>query len=388
MDASDQPNVVLVHDWLTGMRGGEKCLEVLCRRWPTAPLFTLLHKRGTVSDAIESRDIQTSFLGRLPRAEHYYRYLLPLMPLAAGRWRLPPCDLVVSLSHCVAKGVRAPSGVPHICYCFTPMRYIWHQQQAYFGREKAIGWKRRILDHALERLRRWDRRTETRVTHFVAISRTVQKRIRECYGRPSKVIYPPVDTEYYAPADVHREDYYLAVSAFAPYKRLDVAILACNQLKRKLVIIGSGQDEKRLRRLAGPTIHFLGWQPNALIRDHLRRGRALLFPGEEDFGIAPVEAMACGMPVVALARGGALETVMGLNHPAGSPAAPTGIFLAEPTVDCLVEAIHELERRGPEFDPVTARRQAQRFSVRRFEEEFFSYVGLILAHPGEQRKAA
>ncbi|HTU19532.1 MAG TPA: glycosyltransferase, partial [Gemmataceae bacterium] len=309
------PRVVLVHDWLTGMRGGEKCLEVLCRRWPHAALFTLLHRRGSVSPAIERLQPRTSFLDLLPASHCYYRYLLPLMPAAVTSWRLPPCDLIVSFNHCVAKAVRPRREfIPHVCYCFTPMRYAWHMRQAYFGADRVRGVKARILERLLSWLRDWDRRTAEGVTHFLAISETVRRRIAECYDRDSTVLYPPVDTDFYHPAALPREDYYLAVSAFAPYKRLDLAIEACNALRQKLLLIGSGQDEARLRALAGPTIHFLGWQPDAVIRDHMRRCRALLFPGEEDFGIVPVEAQACGAPVIAFGRGGATETVIPLNE--------------------------------------------------------------------------
>src|SRR5438128_8189000 len=278
MDAGGQADVVLVHDWLTGLRGGEKCLEVLCRRWPSAPLFTLLHKPGAVTSVIERRRIRTSFLQGLPSVERYYRYLLPMMPAAAESWRLPRCDLVVSFSHCVAKAARPPLGVPHVCYCFTPMRYAWHQREAYFGAERFGRLKSRTLDWLLQALREWDRRTAERVTHFMAISRTVQQRIAECYGRTSVVVYPPADTAFFCPARVQREGYYLTVSAFTPYKRLDLAIAACNQLRRPLVVIGGGQDEKRLRALAGPTVRFLGRQADTVIREHYRRCRALLFP--------------------------------------------------------------------------------------------------------------
>ena len=267
-----------VHDWLTGMRGGEKCLEVLCRRWPDAGLYTLLHRHGTVSDPIARLQPRTSFLQHFPGVHRYYRYLLPLMPAAVRALRLPPCDLVVSFSHCVAKAVRVPRGVPHVCYCFTPMRYAWHMRDAYFGAGRVRGLKARLLGSVLTRLRDWDRETAAGVTHFVAISETVRRRIAECYGRDSAVIYPPVDTDYYCPAPVPREDYYLALSAFAPYKRIDLAVEACNRLRRPLVIIGSGQDEARLRARSGPTVRFLGWQPDAVIRDHLRRCRAQAIP--------------------------------------------------------------------------------------------------------------
>jgi glycosyltransferase involved in cell wall biosynthesis len=375
------PRVVLVHDWLTGMRGGEKCLEVLCRRWPHAALFTLLHRRGSVSPAIERLQPRTSFLNLFPESHRYYRYLLPLMPAAASSWRLPPCDLVVSFSHCVAKAIRPRrEPVPHVCYCFTPMRYAWHMRQAYFGAGRVRGVKARALEQLLGWLRQWDRRTAEGVTHFLAISETVQRRIAECYDRDSTVIYPPVDTEFYHPAALPREDYYLAVSAFAPYKRLDLAIEACNALRRPLVLIGNGQDEARLRALAGPTIHFLGWQPDAVIRDHLRRCRALLFPGEEDFGIVPVEAQACGAPVIAFGRGGATETVIPQGKTAASSAAPTGLWFAEQSVEALAEALTVFEKYRGHFSPSAARRQALRFNASRFAEELFGYLDRVL-HP-------
>lgn len=368
MDELDDRRVVLVHDWLTGMRGGEKVLESLCRRWPRASLYTLIHRRGSVSAAIEALGPRTSALQWLPGVSRYYRALLPVMPHAVG-WRLGNCDLVVSSSHCVAKGVRVPPGVPHICYCHTPMRYAWHLRDAYLTGRGWYGPRRWLVRHLLAGLRDWDRRTAAGVTHFIANSRVVQGRIRECYGRDSTVIYPPVDTDFYCPADVGREDYYLILSAFAPYKRLDLALTACARLGRRLVVIGSGQDEARLRRLGGATAEFLGWQPDAVLRDHLRRCRALLFPGEEDFGIVPVEAQACGAPVIAYGRGGATETVV----PPGAGAAPTGLWFAEQTVDCLAEAIERFERLH-DFDPQRLRQHALRFSTRRFEDEIFAFI--------------
>lgn len=384
MDELADERVVLVHDWLTGMRGGEKVLDVLCRRWPRARLYTLIHCPGSVSAAIENLRPRTSFLQWLPGVGRYYRYLLPVMPHAVG-WQLPDCDVVVSSSHCVAKGARVPAGVPHICYCHTPMRYAWHMRDAYFGRQGG-GPKRWLLQRLLERLRAWDRATAAGVTHFIANSQVVRGRIRDCYGRDSTVIYPPADTDFYCPASVPREDYYLVLSALAPYKRVDLAITACAKLGRRLVIIGSGQQESSLRRAAAAGTTFLGWQSDEVLRDHLRRCRALLFPGEEDFGIVPVEAQACGTPVIALGRGGATETVV----PLGLAPQPTGVWFAEQTVDCLAAAIEAYERSQGAFDGRALRLHALRFSTARFEREIFAFVSAaVRATPQPaQRRAA
>src|SRR5439155_17511771 len=346
-------------------------------RWPRARLFTLIHMRGSVSPAIEQLGPRTSALQYLPFVQRYYRYLLPLMPLAAN-WRIPPCDLVISSSHCVAKAARAPAGVPHICYCHTPMRYAWHMRDAYFRRTGLKSW---VVDGILRKLRAWDQRTADNVTHFIANSHVVARRIAECYGRTSTVIHPPVDTDYYTPDQTRREDFYLVMSALAPYKRLDLAVTACNRLRRRLVVIGTGQDLRRLRRLAGPTIHFLGWQPDDVFRDHLRRCKALLFPGEEDFGIVPVEAMACGTPVIAYGKGGATETVVPLDRPLGLARVqrePTGIWFDEQTADCLTDALETFENRERDFNPFALRRHALRFNTRRFADQIFGFIADVL----------
>jgi len=364
--------VALVHDWLTGYRGGEKCLAVLCRHFPNAPLYTLLHVKSSLPEVIERMNIRPSFLQWLPGIGRYYRYTLPLMPLAA-RWRIAECDLVVSLSHAVAKAARPPAGVPHVCYCFTPMRYAWHMRKSYFA-DRMRGLKARVVDRLLATIRSWDRRTASRVTHFIAISETVRRRIAECYARDSVVIYPPVDTDFYTPdLTVVREDYYLVISAFAPYKRVDLAVEACHRLGRRLVVIGSGQDAERLKAMAGPTVQFLGWQPDEVLRDHLRRCRALLFPGEEDFGIVPVEANACGTPVIAYARGGATETVVPLGR-----GDPTGALFEDQTVDSLIAAMQSLEKEDDRLDPQQARRQALKFDQRRYESELLGYLERVL----------
>ena len=344
------------------MRGGEKCLASACDRWPDAPLYTLIHQPGKLTPSIEQRPIRASFLDRLPKIERYYRYTLPIMPLAA-RWPIRNVDLVLSFSHCVAKSAQPPEGVPHICYCFTPMRYAWHMRASYFQKR---GLKSRMIDAILKQLREWDRATASRVTHFVAISKTIQQRIKECYNRDSVVIYPPVDTVFYTPdATIERENFYLVVSALAPYKRFDLAIEACERLNRKLIIIGSGQDIGRLQKLAGPHTTFLGWQSDTAIRDAMRRCKALLFPGEEDFGIVPIEAQACGTPVIAFNRGGATETL-------------TGIFFDEQTVESMIDGIEQFEREATELDPRDAVRNADRFRKSRYEDELFGYIDKVV----------
>jgi glycosyltransferase involved in cell wall biosynthesis len=378
--------VVLVHDWLTGMRGGEKCLEAAATRWPAAKLFTLLHHRNSVSQTLEQLNIHTSWLNRLPNVQRYYRYLLPLMPSAA-QWRIPNCDLVLSFSHCVAKSALAPVGVPHISYCFSPMRYAWHMKDAYFAPRRGLGaLKASAIELLLRELREWDRRTAERVTHFIAISRTIQRRIRDCYDRDSIVIYPPVDTDFYTPTPIARDDYYLVVSAFAPYKRFDLAVEACTKLGKKLVVIGRGQDEAKLRALAGPNVSFLGWQPNDVIRDHYRRAKAVLFPAEEDFGIVPVEAQACGCPVIAYNRGGCTESI----RPLGS-AEPTGLLFEEQSLESIIAAIdrfERFERMGDRFDPRAARRNALPFRRQRYEDELFGYIDTIRGRQLDTRRQA
>jgi glycosyltransferase involved in cell wall biosynthesis len=363
--------VALVHDWLTGMRGGEKCLEVLCRAFPDATLYTLIHKRGSLIPTIESMKIRTSALQKVPGVFRWYRHLLPVMPLAAKGWRPTNVDLVISLSHCVAKAVVPPPGVAHICYCFTPMRYAWQGRDAYLESWSDRPVRRLLARRLLSRLRRWDRATASRVSHFVAISETVRGRIARCYRRDSRVIQPPVDVEFYTPADPLRPrgDDYLVVSALVPYKRIDHAVAACSQSGRRLIVIGEGPERARLERMAGGSVTFLGWQPNDVIRGHYRRCRALLFPGDEDFGIVPIEALACGMPVIALGRGGVAETV---DHEVGNT-------YDEPTPEGLLAAIDDWESSGCRFDPVESRRRAEGLSLGVFRERILALIGDVVS---------
>ena len=367
--------VALVHDWLTGMRGGERCLEVFAELFPRADLYTLLHVPGSVSGVIENRRVVTSFIQRLPRAEQRYRHYLPLFPAAVRAFDLSGYDLVLSSSHAVAKSVRIPAGVRHVCYCFTPMRYVWDLYDDYFGARAGMA-ARLLMPPVAAWLRRWDRATASGVHHFVAISRFVADRIRRTYGRHADVIYPPVDVSRFR-LDDSPGDFYLVVSALTPYKRVDLAVEACNRLGRRLLVVGSGPEAARLRALAGPTVELLGWRGDAETAELYARCRALLFPPLEDFGITPLEAMAAGRPVIAFGRGGARETVV----PPGEGEAPTGLFFDHQTVDDLVDAIRRLESGAIAFEPKALRRRAEGFDRPLFRERVQAYLEARLGEP-------
>ncbi|MFN7956221.1 MAG: glycosyltransferase [bacterium] len=366
--------IALVHDWLNGMRGGEKCLEEVCALYPDADLFTLIHEPGQVSRAIEAHPIRTSFLQRFPGRRRFYRHFLPLFPTAIERLDVSGYDLVISLSHCVAKGIRPAAGAPHLCYCFTPMRYAWDLEGEYFSPARASGPVRWAAARVLPYLRRWDVESATRVSAFVAISEHVRERIRRIYGRDAGRLYPPVDTDLFdpGPGARAREDFYLMVTALAPYKGVDLAIEAFRASGRKLVVVGRGQDERKLRAAAGPEVSFLGWVDASTLRDLYGRCRAFLHPAEEDFGIAPVEAQAMGAPVVGAARGGLLETVRDLGT--GEGGAATGLLFEPLTAEALRDAIDRFEHGAAAFDPVAIRGHALRFSRHAFRDEFASLV--------------
>lgn len=361
----------IVHDWLTGMRGGEKCLEVFCRLYPDADLFTLLHIPGKVSPVIEGMRIHTSFLQSLPGVEQKYRYYLPLMPMAIKQFDLKGYDLVLSSSHCVAKGVTTGKKTRHICYCYTPMRYIWDQYGQYFNARNSGVLAAAVMRFLKPGLRKWDVRTSRDVDHFIAISRHVSKRIRKYYQREAEVVYPPVDTKFYAPTGEKPQDFFLVVSAFAPYKRLDLAVEAFEKLGYPLKIIGDGQGWEHLRKSGAANIEFLGWLADEEVRSYYARCRAFIFPGEEDFGITPLEAQAMGRPVIAFGRGGALETVIPEKRswkpeydiPEEKTAHPTGMFFPEQTSEALVSAVRHFESIESGFDPEEIRRHACEFDV-------------------------
>src|SRR5947207_1849994 len=368
---SGAPRVALVHDWLTGMRGGERCLEVFCELFPDADLFTLLHVPGSVSPVIERRRIVTSFLQRLPRAAERYRYYLPLFPAAMRGFDFSAYDLVLSSSHAVAKAARRRRGATHVCYCFTPMRYVWDRYDDYFGARAPLA-LRLAMPPIAAALRRWDRRTSARVDRFVAISRFVAGRIRRVWDREADVIHPPVDAARFTLAEPARRDYYLVVGALVPYKRIDLAVAAATPMRRRLLVVGSGPDARQLAATAGPTVEFLGWRSDTEIAGLYARCRALLFPPLEDFGIVPLEAMAAGRPVVAYGVGGATETVVGLDTPGDAP--PTGVFFAEQRVDALMEAMATLERNEHRFEAKALRTHAEKFDRPMFRDRVTKYL--------------
>jgi glycosyltransferase involved in cell wall biosynthesis len=277
-------------------------------------------------------------------------------------------DLILSLSHCVAKGVRPPAGALHLCYCFTPMRYVWDLYDDYFGARAGIV-ARLAMPPVGAALRHWDRRTGG-VDHFVAISQHIADRIRRAYGRPADVLHPPVETRRFHPGE-QADDFYLVVSALAPYKRVDLAVAAATRLSRRLLVVGTGPDERRLRQMAGPTVAFLGWRPDDEVATLYSRCRAVLFTGVEDFGIVPLEAAAAGRPTIALARGGALETMVGLDD---TTEAPTAVFFEAQTVESLLEAMWRFEARPDRFDPKALRARAERFDREIFKERLRAYI--------------
>lgn len=349
----------LVHDWLTGMRGGEKALEVLCELLPDADVLTLVHVPGRVSPAIASRRIRPSLVQHLPVVDRLYRHYLPVFPFAIEQFDLDDVDLVVSSSHCAAKSVIPRPGARHLCYCFTPMRYAWDQFDHYFGPQRIGAMASMLARPVLAGMARWDRRTAGRVDRYVAISHYVAGRIRRYYNRLSDVVYPPVDTEFFQPDGRVPDGYLLIVSALVPYKRIDVAIDAARLAGLPLRIVGEGPERDRLQtHAAGAPVEFFGHQTDDQIRDLYRGAAAIVLPGEEDFGIVPVEAQACGRPVIALARGGALETVRD---------GVTGVLVAQPTAEAFADAFTSLPGRW--FNADVIRRHAEGFSRLHFAQQ-------------------
>ncbi len=349
--------VALIHDWLNGMRGGEKVLEGLCSLYPEADLYTLIYEPAKLSQTITRHRVFTSFIQRLPGAKKHYRHYLPLFPAAIEQFDLRAYDLVVSTSHCVAKGVITAPGTVHLCYCHTPMRYAWEQYHEYFPVARMNWLQKAVIPLAMTYLRQWDVVSSRRVDHFMANSHHVAKRIKRYYNREAQVVHPPVDGgRFYISKTI--KDYYLVVSAMVPYKRLDRAVAAFNQLKRPLVVVGQGPELKALKKMAGPAITFVPKCDDQTLVEYYANCKVFIFPGEEDFGITPLEAMACGRPVIALGQGGALETVV---------PGKTGLFFEEPTADALARAVTAADQ--VDWRPEVIRDHALSFDRAVFQEQ-------------------
>ena len=364
--------VAIVHYWLVGMRGGEKVVEALCEMFPQADIFTHVYVPGAVSETIRRHTIKTSFINRLPAPARLYKRYLPLMPLALEQLDLRGYDLVISSESGPAKGVIPPPSARHLCYCHSPMRYLWNMFHEY--REQSGFLTRMMMPPLAHYLRQWDTVSASRVDRYVANSRVVAARIRRYYGRDAEVVWPPVDVGAFEPVGPReRGDYMLMVGELVAYKRPDLAVEAFNRMRRNLVVIGGGEMLGRIRTLAGPTVRVLGPQPFAELRLHYARCQALIFPGEEDFGIVPVEAMASGRPVIAYGRGGATETVVpGLS----------GILFDEQSVDALVDTVEGF--RDPDFDPAAIVAHAAKFSRDIFIANMRSQIDRLLSDDADR----
>ena len=364
-------NVVLLHDWLTGLRGGERVLEAFCEMFPNAPLYTLLHKKGTLPPSIEERKIVTSFLDRLPCVYRHYRKLLPLFPIAVKSMKIrEKADLVLSSSHCVIKGLKKPRGAKHLCYLHSPMRYLYDQFHCYFG-PHAPFYQRLAMKVFRRPLTRWDITSNQNVDVMVANAHFVRNRIQKYYQRDCHVVHPFVDLDDFKEKSLSppcKKDFYLMVGAFAPNKRVDLAIEAFNQLpSRVLKIIGSGPCENELKLKARENIEFLGQLERHEVISHFFMAKAFILPGVEDFGITPLEALASGTPVIAREEGGVLESMN----------SKTAVFFKETTAEGLREAIISFEKKSFQEDDLFKR--AQEFSKDRFKKEMYKKIEEAMA---------
>lgn len=361
--------VVLLHDWLTGFRGGERVLEVFCEMFPEAPLYTLIHKKGSVPSSIENREIVTSFLNRIPKIDSQYRKFLPLFPQAIDSMTIThEADLVLSSSHCVIKGLKKPNGSKHLSYIHSPMRYLYDQYDNYFG--PTAPWYQRLgMKVCRDYLTNWDLSSNQNVDKMIANSSFVSTRIKTYYGMESDVIHPFVDLRDFRDIQAnppHKEDFHIMVTAFAPNKKVDLAIKAFNKLGKNLKIIGSGQQEEYLRQIAGPGIEFLGNLTREEVISHFARAKAFIFPGVEDFGITPLESLASGTPVIAYKIGGVLET---LNDQVAQ-------FFEEPTEELLIKAVVEFESKAFVREELLAR--AEEFSKENFKEKIRGAIATLM----------
>lgn len=356
----------IVHDWMvTPIGGAENVLKEIYSLFP-APIYTLAYdSKVWIGTNFENAKIESSFINRLPGSPKKFRSYLPLFPSAVERFDLSSYKVILSSSHCVAKGIRCTSDQLHICYCYTPMRYAWDLSEEYLKEAKLQkGFKGFAARYFLHRLQKWDARSSVRVNYFIAISHFVADRIRRFYRRPATVIYPPVDTDYFQLGN-RKENFYLTASRLVPYKKIDLIVEAFSQRPdRKLIVVGDGPEMKRLKRLATGNIEILGYQSNAVLLDLMQRAKAFVFAAIEDFGILPVEAMATGTPVIALRQGGAAETVID---------GITGLFFENQDISSINQAIDRFEKKN-DWDSEIIRKHALQFSTARFRQEYQSYV--------------
>ncbi|GJD54721.1 glycosyltransferase [Methylobacterium dankookense] len=367
--------VAIVHYWLVGMRGGEKVVESLLRIYPEADLFVHVYKPEAVSPLIRSRRVVESFIGRLPFAAKLYKNYLPLMPMALEQLDLRGYDLIISSESGPAKGVVPPPGSVHVCYCHSPMRYVWNMFHDYRSATGVL--KRLLMLPAAHYIRMWDALSAQRVDHFVANSSTVAQRIARYYRRDAEVIPPPVAVDdFYIDPQAGRDGTWLMAGELVPYKRPDLAVQAFNAMGRRLVVVGGGEMLDEIRRIAGPTVTVLGPQPFARLRQLYAECFALVFPGEEDFGIVPVEAMASGRPVLAFGRGGATETVV---------EGVTGLFFDEQSVAAIVDGVERMQALP--LNPQAIRIHAERYATAVFERRMRAFVDSVLAAPERRRPA-
>lgn len=358
--------VAIVHDWLNQNGGAERVLETLHELYPDAPIYTSLYDPTRVPRRYGDWDIRTSFMQRFPLAKAHHQAFLPFFPLAFQSFDFSGYDLIISNSSGFAHSIRVPPETVHINYCLTPARFLW-MPNAYLARERIPA--RDALSPVIAALRRWDASSVKSVTRFVAISEAVRDRIRRWYGREADLVYPPVQTSIFHPAE-KPGDYYFVAARLVPYKRVDLPVRAFSDLRLPLIVAGEGRDRAELQALAGPNVEFKGWVSHDHLQDLMAGCKAFIFPAEEDFGIAPLEAAACGRPVIAYAAGGALETVVD---------GVTGVFFRDPTPESLGEAVRRFEKMI--FDPAAIRRHAETFDTKAFKERFTAVVEREMAVP-------
>ncbi|MDZ4742597.1 MAG: glycosyltransferase [Verrucomicrobiota bacterium] len=359
----DQLQVTFAHHWLMSMRGGEKTLEAMAGLFPDAPIHAIAGISANLSEGLKKHAIEYSLIQKLPGSPRFFRAYLPFFPTAIGRMSLPASDLLISSDANLIKGVKKPAGSFHLCYCYSPPRYLWMMQDIYLASLPII--YRSFAKRIFSRLREYDFKAAQTPDSFVAISNAVSRRIEEYYQRPTDaVIHPPVDI-HECHAHAKRESFYLVVSELTPYKRVDIAVKACSELKKSLVVIGQGGELNRLKKMAGPLVTFMGWQKNHTVRALMARAKAFLFPGEEDFGIAPVEAMASGAPVIAFGRGGILDTVID---------GKTGILFSHQSSESMVSAIEKFEKMAGEFSPELLRSHTKQFARSEFQKKLRHFI--------------